>query len=98
MAKATKKAGVVWVSVCDDMGDRYCHLSRSKPRWRIPVNWAGEGFWEARNEDGCEGWLIVGVLKLVRLKNDHAYRVDLIKALQGKPFILQTLKPPKGEK
>jgi hypothetical protein len=86
---AKQKAGVVWVNV---YGKAF-YLSRGRPVW-------SEGLenWLAPKEDSITRKRLGAILGLRGLKHLHVYRVDLIKALQGKPFILETLKPPKGDK
>lgn len=91
---AKKKTKDVWVNVCGRFG-LYYFISRCKPTWRRADGSADGGFWEAQGEWQYERYLMVNILRLCGLKRDHAYRVDLIKALQGKPFILETLAPPK---
>lgn len=87
MAKQ-QKAGVVWVWKWKGL----FYLSPDKPKWDDRPSW-----WAARFQQGLERCVAVGVLRLTGLRHPYAYLVDLLKAIRGEPFILRTLKPPKGK-
>ena len=93
---AKKKTNEAWVSRSIS-GDGY-FFSQCKPKWCPYFEGpGGKGYWRARGEECCYRCIAVTLFRLRRLKHNHAYRVDLRKALDGKPFILETLKPPKGK-